>query len=428
MEKGFIPQFMEFTANLPSPKIYRKWGALFSISAALTKRVWTPSPNGDISPNSSIVLVGAPGVGKGPVFSIVEPLLRSIDYSAEKENQQAGIRVGPNDTTPPGIFDELREDSSQKSYTWNGKKYVFQNLTFLAEELAAFLHNLDRRMMGFLIVLLNGDRFSQRLRAQEKIVEIPDPVVSLFGGVQPDTLHEIFPQVAWGMGLTARTIFIFSNEPQPRAIISLAFMEDESTRKSFLTTPEFLSLANEIKRISLLTGPFRYSREAGDKINSWWLDGEAEQTKPVHPRLEHYAVKRISHLVRLSMLHSASRGDSLMVEAADVYSALRDLLEAESAMPKIFSSIVNPGSQANIVNDLIHQMKAEFRRTNAPLPYHVVLQIISTKVAVQNVIQIFDQILLQNLLEEVVLSRRIPGAGGRRGFIPVENQESRFSF
>lgn len=420
---NFVDGFLELTDQMPSPKIYRKWSGIAAVSAAMTKRVWTPSDNNDILPNTCIILVGSPGVGKGPAIDAAELLLSTIDYSKNPARSKAGIRIGPNDTTPPGMFDELLDPGCQKAFIWDGNEFNFQNLVLIAEELGAFLHTLDMRMMSYLIRLLNCKSTSQRLRKQEQLIEVESPVISILGGVQPDTLQEIFPPAAWGMGLTARTVFVFSNEAHPRPVFTFgangADTAKHNLRQVLARKPLFKALATDLATITRLTGPFLYTEEAGRRVNSWWLDGEAKRSMPHHPRLRHYAVKRIQHLVRLVMVLNISRTNSLVVELHDVESAIRELYAVEKVMPHLFSAMTTTTSQSNVIGDVAHQFLSMYRTTSNPIPHHVALSVIGTKVPIYSVNQTLQQLVDQQLLQEVQLDRRLPGAGGRRGYIPT---------
>jgi Protein of unknown function (DUF3987) len=415
----FIQGFLAFTETAPSPYLYRKWAGIYCVAAAMGKRTWCPTENGDIFPNMAVILVGDPGVGKGPAIDPAELLLRSIDKSKNALRHKEGIRVGPNDTTAPGMFDELLEESSQKHYSWNGKEYTFQSMVLISEELSAFFHSLDLRMMGYFIRLLNGQSLSQRLRKQENLIEIPNPLISILGGVQPNVLQEIFPATAWGMGLTARTMFVFSDKVTPQPLFALN-EEDLHYKKTIRQNPLFPPMSKTLDQISKLTGPFSFTREAALRINAWHLDGESTKSRLKHPRLINYSTKRIQHFIRLVMARNASRTDSMLVEIQDVDMSLRDLLEVEAVMPAIFSAMTSTDSKADAVGDIAHQIYAVYNTTRQPLPHHIVLNIISQKVPIYAVNTTLEQLLSQHLLEEQKLDRRFPGAGGRKGYIPTD--------
>lgn len=412
-----IQGFLDLSKTFPSPYIYRKWGAIAGVSAALSRRGWTVTQNDTKYANMAVVLVGRPGTGKGPTIDAIELLLRSIDYSNNKLLQNEGIRIGPNDTTAPGLFDELLDEKSNKKFRINGREYVFQSLVLIAEELSAFLHSLDLRMMGYIIRLLNCQPTSQRLRKQTELIEVTNPVVSILGGVQPETLQEIFPQSAWGMGLTARIVFVFSDEEQRVPVFDLE-EDQEKQNESLQTSPLFQPLSHDLAQVARLTGKFRYTKEAAQRMNDWWMGGEAHKTRPTHPRLRDYTSKRILHLIRLSMIRNAARSNDMIVELRDIENAILDMLEVEAVMPSIFAQMVGNDSSSSAIDDITHQIYSIYKTTDDPIPYHLLLNIISQKVPIYSVEKVLTHLVDQHLIEEVKMERRYPGAGGRKGYVP----------
>ena len=209
---SILEGFLEYTKGAPSPFIFRKWAGLSLIGGMLTRRCWIQTGQGPVYPNSATILVGAPSVGKGPAIDPVERLWRKLDTSQDILHAFEGIHVGPGDCTVAGLFDEFMSDAAQKTYELKGKKYSFSSVILVAEELSALMHNLDTQMMGYLIKFLNCQQHSQRLRGKGETMTIKHPVLHLLGGVQPKMLLQIFPPTAFGMGLTTRTTFVYSNE------------------------------------------------------------------------------------------------------------------------------------------------------------------------------------------------------------------------
>lgn len=56
--RSFIDGFVEYTDGRGSPRIYRKWTAIFIVAAALERKAWITTTKGRLFPNKYIVLVG----------------------------------------------------------------------------------------------------------------------------------------------------------------------------------------------------------------------------------------------------------------------------------------------------------------------------------------------------------------------------------
>ncbi len=397
---------MQLTKNAPAPAIYRKWAARSVVGGAMTRRCWFRTEQGPIYPNSMTLCVGNASTGKGPAIDPAERLLQKIDTTGDPLRQFDSIHLGPGDATVAGLFDEFIDEKTQRTYTYKGEKTIFSPVIVIAEELSAFMHHVDMQMMGYLIKFLNGQSHSQRLRSKGERITVEFPLLHVLGGVQPKVLSQIFPAQAFGMGLTARTIFVYSNEitkVSPFSTIKI----DENLEDD---------LAHDLNEISKLTGPFKIIERAQDKIENWWMH-ESDRDKQNHPKLEGYNGKRILHLFRLCMIHSAARGNSMIITLSDVESALSDLLEVEKQMPRIFEDMSGDDAQEDIFADIAHQFLSEFIKTKKPIPYHVLTKFVARKAKSYEIVPIIEAMVTQQIIIETRTTVKVPG-GGPKAFIP----------
>ena len=66
---------MDYTEHRPSPKLFRQWAAIATISGATERRVWSSTIQGKQYSNIYVMLVAPPGIGKsqsvGPAKSLL---------------------------------------------------------------------------------------------------------------------------------------------------------------------------------------------------------------------------------------------------------------------------------------------------------------------------------------------------------------------
>jgi len=387
------------TKNAPSPFIYRKWSGISMVEAALTRRVWINGSVGPVYPNSMILLVGKPSVGKGPAIKPAERILRLMDTTHDVLHRYEGIHIGPGDATVAGLFDEFIDEFSQKTYKIGQRTYAFSSIILIAEELAAMMHNVDNQMMGYLVKFLNCETHSQRLRGKGETQEIEHPVLHILGGVQPKMLSQIFPVVSFGMGLTARTTFVYSNEAIKIPPLDFIATNAELEKK----------IIHDLKRVAALTGEFKFTAEAGQRIHDWWME-EADKDKQDHPKLEGYNGKRIMHLFRLCMAHNASRSDFMIIDINDVNTSIADLLEVELDMHKIFQEMTGENTSEDVFGDLANQIKREYEKTKRPIPYHIITRMVAMKVKSYEIVSVLEAMVNQQIIEEVATLLKVPGA------------------
>lgn len=401
--------FLKLTTNAPSPFIFRKWGAISMIGACLTRRAWIWTEQGTIFPNSMTLFVGSASVGKGPTIDLVEKLLRRVDTTYDVLRQYEAIHVGPADATTAGLFDEFISEEAQKTFEIAGETTHFSAVILIAEELSAMMHSVDTQMMGYLIRLLNCQQHSQRLRGKGETLMIERPVLHILGGVQPKMLSQIFPAQAFGMGLTARTTFVFSND--------LTRVSPFTKKKTDIHLED--DIVHDLTRISRLTGKFKLHQDAVDRIEDWWLNEAANDTQK-HPKLEGYNGKRILHLFRLCMVHSAARADHMVIELCDVENSLKDLLEVEEAMPSIFEEMAGEGSSEDTFADLTHQIKKEFLKTKKPIPMYILTRFVARKAKSYEIPTIIEALIAQKYIKVVESKVKVPGASGPKSVVPGE--------
>src|SRR5229473_1242395 len=76
--QSWIDAFIDYTDNLESPLIYRRWAAITAIAAVLEQKVWADTGS-TLYPNLYIFLIGNAGIGKTRAISAAAKILREIE-------------------------------------------------------------------------------------------------------------------------------------------------------------------------------------------------------------------------------------------------------------------------------------------------------------------------------------------------------------
>lgn len=77
---NFIEQFVHATRHMAAPEIFRRWCALATVSAAMSRRVWTCIEEDlKLFPNLYVMLVSKPGIGKSRPMEVSKALLIALD-------------------------------------------------------------------------------------------------------------------------------------------------------------------------------------------------------------------------------------------------------------------------------------------------------------------------------------------------------------
>jgi hypothetical protein len=419
---SWLSSWLAYTEHAPTPDLFRLWAGIFIISAALTRRVFTMSEYAPIFPGTFIVCCAKSGIGKGPAIDPATNMLRKIDFSDNPLLHHRGICLGANRLTSSGLFNFMASSRTEKLCTYKGEEIIFHNGVFIAEEGASILSELKNAGPGLefganLIDLLNAAPEMKRSLAKDEkdIVRIENPAGAILVGLQTKLLGDFFPESAWSQGLTARAIFIFSEERKGTSIFGT---DKDSSFEERIEQKEELeaALASDLEQIAALEGRFKYEHSVRIMLDKWWNNGQPLDS-PSHPRLESYAYKRVQHLIRLCMIMSASRSNDLIVTEDDARQALLFLRQAEEQMPKMFEGLVSTNSDDSIVEEVLHAIGNYIASKNQPMPHYLLLGFLTKRVQVERAEAIIASILTRGLIIKVKPKHSLPGQAGQKAYL-----------
>ena len=81
----WIEAFIDATEGIPSPPLFRRWGAISAVSATMERKAWIESLGTRLYPNMYNIVIGGPGSGKTFVTSLVRDLLEHHKRNAVED-------------------------------------------------------------------------------------------------------------------------------------------------------------------------------------------------------------------------------------------------------------------------------------------------------------------------------------------------------
>jgi hypothetical protein len=218
----------------------------------------------------------------------------------------------------------------------------------MADELSAFMHKWEEDIIGGLTTFYDVETlpYGQHRRGKDIRIKIKKPQLNILVGSTPSNLIRFMPDVAWDQGLTSRVIMVFSDERPMGDIFA------ETTRR---LPPDMVS---DLKVINNLIGQFTYEDEYKQAVNNWRALGQ--RPTPVHPKLTHYNSRRLTHLLKLSMVSCVDRGNTLKLTTTDFNRAMGWLRQAEDFMPDIFRAGA-VGADSRALDEIHHHVIASDR-------------------------------------------------------------------
>lgn len=316
---NWLSAWMEYTSNVETAYIYRKWVGLMCLSSALQRKVKVEWGVGlTFYPNLYIILVGKSATGKGtamrPAIKIMKEI-PAIKLSAQSTSLQALISSMKNNN-----LTDVNQDGTMAFHS---------SMTVYSEEFTVFLGYKNNELISTLCNWYDCEddwEYDTIKRGDEKIHGV---WVTLIGGTTPDLIRTSLPPDSIGGGLTSRIIFAYAEEAD---CISIMPTETPIQRQQF----EFL--VRDLEEISLMSGDFSWTQPFIDLWTDWRHEDLANP--PFHdPKFDGYCGRRKVHLMKLAMLMSAATRDDLVLTKPCLEEAIKLLVEVEQKMALTFKGM-----------------------------------------------------------------------------------------
>jgi hypothetical protein len=278
--------------------------------------------------------------------------------AGEKLLRDLGITLSSQAVTREALIRELRESGSSASGTTiapDGSIHMHASLTVYSEEFSVFLGHQNIILMADLANWFDcPDNWTYRTKTQgtDTIVGI---FVNIIGATTPEQIRTAIPSDLVGIGLSSRIIYVF--EEKEGALCVAPFI---TPAKRAL----YDKLLADLTQIHLISGEYRMSNDYLARYSEWYLG--AGQVLPFNDNhFMGYFKRRSVHLRKLCLIMSASRGDDMILTAADFDRALDLLNRTEQKMPMTFMGF-GRSPHSNLTIQCLHyiqDMKRPVRRS-----------------------------------------------------------------
>lgn len=333
-----------------------------------------------------IILVGPTGLGKGMAMGPAMDFLRDLQ-----------IRLAAEATTREALIRELAE-CTDTTIADGGKKLAMHcSLTVFSEEFTVFLGYNNQQLMSDLCNWYDCRREWTYKTKHQGIDSIHGVWVNIQGGTTPELLQSSLPQDAIGGGLTARMILVF--ETQRGKIVPIPTLSEKARKMRE-------SLIHDGYHIANMFGTFKVTDQFVLRYSDWYKKQAKEGPVITDPRFGGYIRRRPLHVVKLSMLLSASRTDDMVVQVEDFETALRILEDTEKNMGMTFKGMSAENMRAQMIGTLKQVACALYTHKETGLSFSQLMQMFY---------QDIDKWGLERIMETLVsmgaVTRTIQGTG-----------------
>jgi len=321
----WITGYLKYTENSEPARSYHTWVGLSLIAGALQRKVLLRWGFETLYPNFYIVLVGPSGrTRKGTALGIGKEMLADV----------AGVTVASEATTREALIKLMKDSALSFQLPGTSRILWHCSVTAFSEELSVFLGQNDLKFLSNLTDWYDcKDRWAYDTIGRGRDF-INGVCFNLLGATAPDWWQSTLPNEAIGGGFTSRIIFIV--EDSKRKTISKYTQTPQEARLRE-------ALMNDLGRINTLAGEFKFSADGEHAYIQWYEKydkGLSNGEFPVDdPRFTYYAERRATHIRKLMMILSASRGDTLVMTAQDFTRADQLLKAAELKMHRTFGGL-----------------------------------------------------------------------------------------
>lgn len=324
----FFSDYLAYTAGGESPLFYHRWSAICGLGAYLGRDYYFQHGHFNINPNIYAMIIGVSGTRKSAAILQLKKVLQAAGYSsiaAEKTSKEKFILdLAGEDINAFGSIssanghDFLGEMLGQPIFSGKDED-DYKQISIIADEFNLFIGTNNMEFISLLGVLwdYNGS-YKNRIKSG-KSVEIQNPTVSILGGNTSTGFAQAFPPEILGQGFFSRLILIYA-EPTGRKI-------------TFPRSPskgETNDIANQLRSIkSGSRGKAELTSGAESLLDKIYKSGIGVDDY----RFESYNSRRLTHLLKLCLIVSASKGATIITEQ-HIIIANTVLSHTEHLMPK----------------------------------------------------------------------------------------------
>jgi len=319
----WIPAFLEFTAGTEAPRIMHFWCAVSCIAAVLRRKVWLDMKRFKWYPNFYVIFVAPPGIiSKTTTMDMGMDLVKAVP----------GIKFGPDVVTWQALVTSFA--GAQEEFLCGEDWLPMSALTLASGELGNLLNPQDRDMVNLFIALWDGRSTFEKITKGSGNDIISAPWINMIGCTTPHWIADNMPSATVGGGFTSRCVFVYADKKE-----NFIAYPDEHTRvdhEAFAAR-----LVADLEHISTaLAGPLTLTDAARVWGRDWYTRMWSTHNQRIDDeRLDGYLARKQTHMHKLALILSVSRGDSMEISVEDLILADKMLEITEKDLDKVFSRI-----------------------------------------------------------------------------------------
>ncbi len=345
----WLTGYIRYTDGSEPPLGYHTWIGVSVIAGALQRKNWLRMGFETIYPNMYIVLVGPSGrARKGIALGIGKDIVSEV----------GGIVLTSENPTREALIRAMKGSTASSMHP-DGQIVFHCSVTCFSEELSVFL---GQNNIAFLASLTDWYDSKNNWTYETKNAgkdHLQGVCFNLVGATAPEWLQSMLPQEAIGGGFTSRVIFVVEEQKRKTVPEHILSKEEDRLREA---------LVSDLNKVNNITGAFQFTKLGKEAYINWYSTHDKAISRGELPvpdeRFAGYAERRATHIRKLMMVMSASRGDSHELNEEDFTRADKLLRATELKMARAFGGLgkAKYAESAEKVMDYIKRMKVASKK------------------------------------------------------------------
>jgi len=387
--ESWTDAFNEYMEGKGSPKLFTQWAGIFTVAAALERKVWIRTGKGVLYPNLYVIKVGPPGAGKTLATSVAHDFLDTLEDH----------HIAPTSVTKASMIDALAAAERKIIRPMDTPAITsFNSLIITSDELGVFLPSYENDFMNVLTNIYDCRVYSETRRTAKINIKMDAPQLNFLAATTPSYLTAMLPEGAWDQGFLSRTMLVYSGGEAPSDLFQTKPYNDKLAK----------DLEHDLHEIGNMFGQLTFDEDVKGVLNAWHIQGGPPA--PTHPKLSHYNTRRTAHLLKLCMVACVAQGETKIINLDHYAEALGWLSAVEFVMPDIFRAMKS-GGDGKVMEECYHYLYEMWMKEKKPILEHRLYEFLQVRTPAHNVEKIITVMERGGLIE-----KKFGDAG--QGYVP----------
>lgn len=342
----YLKDYLHYAAVNEAPEMFHVWASYFTLSSAVSRKVWLPFGDAAIFPNVYCILVGDAGDGKTTAMKKAKRILD--DALPLGQTGFAGVSISGEIETPPGLWrfmagqpkkldpqsgkvisEEIKSPVKYSAVWPDGVARDVHPMTIIANEFIDFISIDDAGWINGLNNIYDSDRYHYRTKGQGEDILL-GPYIVMLGGLTTQVSQSLQKANIISTGLARRTIFQYGQRKfhTPMAILRKTDTQGEAYQRCHA----------HLKRLNSLTfnGPFVWQKPAEDFWVEWYNEHSSHVLSRT-PQTKSWFTSKPDQVLKIAMLSALGEYDlELVLRKEHLELALHFFTILEEDLMKIF--------------------------------------------------------------------------------------------